>query len=462
MITTKEKAERIEHIEMQITEIALRGTALVPDQGDMTKLVALGRELFDITKGRNELLFDKKGRPNIVVNFPCDKTARLDWLADNNKYFTVPSSMPAPTDGSKQGLYRIHPAFLLQSLNRQSNTRESVMAMAGFSLGKYPDCKVKGVNYHVSLRGLPPAHSGGGFTVSYSGIASECDAINAGTVMPDAPYVGNISLAIMAYIALRSLREGFQCRGNTNRGQSDKKSEEKGDPCGPFDNGRPVHAKGGSGSLRWFHDGTPEGVWGLVGNCWEILHGYFLKDGELQFVPYNNAIDSTATLLAQGSADFYAMNTDGNFISLENEASLKYDYVDDYSTTPQGENDVGHPFELVTTITHTNMSNQKMYGYVENLNSIGVRESDIPSLPTALKILLLGPLDDGNPQGYTSARWFTGCTRVRIGGGNYYSGSCAGLFAGGGAGWGAGDSHWDGSARVAFARRIWDLGRIGV
>lgn len=465
MMTTEERAKRIAHIENQISACAIRGTDLVPNSGDMTKLVALGRELFDITNGRNELLFDRKGRPNIVVNFPCDKTARLEWLSNSNEFFIAPSSWGSLTDGSsKRGVLSVHPAFLLEPLNRSNNTRGAVSVMAGFSLGKYQDVRMNNKNYHVSLRGFAPARESGGFSVSYSGLASEIDSINAGTVMPEAPVVGNISLAIFAYLALRSLKEGFQPRGNTQYGQSDKKTTEKGDNCGSIENGRVLHTKGGSGPLFWSHDGTPEGVYDLVGNVWEILHGYFLYGGELQFVPYNNAIDSTATLLAQGSSDFYAMNENGNFVAKGSSGTLKYDFKEDFSQTADTGSDVNKPYEVCKTITHTNRENTHMYGYVGNLNDITARESDLTNgIPTALKILTMGALDGRNPVGYHSARWYSETlVRIAVAGGSYNDGSSAGLFASYGSYWSAYSASGHGGARVAFARLNWNLGRIGV
>lgn len=458
-MTTEERYMRLADAEMQVTEICLRGEDMVPAPEDMTKLTYLSREIFDLTGGRNEVVFSKDGRPSIVVNFFCDETARLDWLSDNNKFFQVPSSWTAPTDGSKQGVHSIHPAFLFEPLNRETNQRGSLEVMAGFSVGKYPDVRVSGKNYHMSLRGLPPAYGNSRYTESYNGIASQCDTINSATVMPEAPYIANINLAIWSYLTLRSLKEGFQCRGNTSYGKSNEQSVEFGEPCGSIENGRVIHTKGGSGSLMWYHDGTPEGIWGLVGNCWEILHGYFIVDGELQFVPYNNAADSTAALLTQESADFYAMNENGNFVAKGSDGTLKYDFVEDLSEYTEGG---GKAYELCKNIIHSNMSNTNVYGNHGNFQNLQCRESELPTTPVAAQLLLRVALDEATVKGYCSARWYTGCVRIAVAGGCYGSGGGAGLCAFFGSYWDAGYNAWDGSGRVAFIRRNWDIGRIGV
>ena len=81
MYSTKELRDRVDWLELQITNAALRGTDLVPKDEDLALIECYARELYDLSDGKNEVVFDRLGRPNIVVNIWCDEKAALSYLS---------------------------------------------------------------------------------------------------------------------------------------------------------------------------------------------------------------------------------------------------------------------------------------------------------------------------------------------------------------------------------------------
>lgn len=463
-MTTEERRLKILEIEMEVRDAALRGTGLVVNPEDMTLVNRCDRELQRLTNGRNRVIFNRLGQPNIMVWFPCDEKARVEYLSNSGAYFDVPSdwsdSANGVTTGVERGIYSVHPAFVFNPLNRSNMTRGSAEIAEGFYLGKYSDVKVEGTNYHVSLPMLAPANY-----QSYNSLASSCDTINAGTVMPDAPCFGNNTLAIMSYIALLSLREGFQCHGNTQFGGNNKKAGDYGEPSGVIAGGRIVTCKGGSGSLQWYHDATPEGVWGLTGNVFEILHGFCIKNMELNFIPNNNAVDSTAALLnCQTSSEWKGMDANGNYIDCLSSGTVKYDFVYDYSTRTET-TDFYQTYELCTAITHTPTSAYTGCGSVSGLNEVGVRASDFPEgkPPLTAQLLTMVKLNGGSPSGtWRNARWnLQSGEKIVLVGGGWFNGSSAGVFTSDGS-WSSSSSGSFGGGRVALIKRRQVVGRSGI
>ena len=77
MLSTDRIRKELDRMEYEITKICLAGSGMVPNDKDLPGLEAVAREIFDISGGRNEVRFNKKGQPSIMVNFPCDEKARL-------------------------------------------------------------------------------------------------------------------------------------------------------------------------------------------------------------------------------------------------------------------------------------------------------------------------------------------------------------------------------------------------
>lgn len=428
MYSTKELRDRVDWLEMQITNAALRGTDLVPKDEDLALIECYARELYDLSDGKNEVVFDRLGRPNIVVNIWCDEKAALSYLSGgSNKYFDVPSYAAGIPERS------IHPAFIVDG-----------QAVRGIRVGKYKDVRVNGKNHHVSLFGLPPAYGTGGFTESYDGLAAECDRINAGTY-EEGIHVGNITRAIFSYFSLLSVTEGFACRGADNYTKSWQKPDEAGDPCGYLYNGQFIHVLTGSGPNSWRHDGTPFGIWGFRGPTLEILHGYITEGGVILTTENNDAAEMTAAELNTASSQLYkATLMDGTRVGRDSQAEgetakMCYDY-----TADPGEVSAAKTFVLANSFEHQ-QTNGNPYGYVQTAN-MGAREG--VSIPLLFRLLLIAPLKEGTPAGYTYMRNTADLIRVAIAGARWYNPSVGGFGCFIGHAWSPSYSGNNGSGRV--------------
>ena len=131
---------------------------------------------------------------------------------------------------------------------------------------------------------------------------------------------------VFAAINLWCQRNGFMPRGNTNWGKSYKKSYERGVTTyidGEHDGGRTAT---GSGPMTWYHDGTPAGIADLCGNCWEWVSGMRVVNGEIQIIPYGNAMKSDCSMGAD-STEWKAIMPDGTLVEPGTAGTLHYDYI---------------------------------------------------------------------------------------------------------------------------------------
>ena len=87
-----------------------------------------------------------------------------------------------------------------------------------------------------------------------------------------------------AAVALWTLKNGTQPRGNTNYGKAYEAAWERGTPV---NSASPATTLTGSGPASWRHDGTYQGIADLVGNIWEWNDGFKLVDGRI-YAPADN------------------------------------------------------------------------------------------------------------------------------------------------------------------------------
>lgn len=179
----------------------------------------------------------------------------------------------------------------------------------------------------------------------------------------------------------------------------------------------------GSGPVEWSADETPWGVCDLVGNVWEWVAGLRLSDGEIQILPDNNAILSTADMGA-GSTQWRAIlgdpaSEDDGLGDPGDEGTFKYDgSVADTKTNWAG----AGAFQL-----NTELVNQNVNGYYSLGSFSGMTAADGVVAPEMLKQLGLFPIGSGAVQGTVFA-----CNkgeRLAYRGGNWGSGLGAGPFA---------------------------------
>lgn len=175
---------------------------------------------------KNEVIFDNRGIPDIMVSFTPDELG-----------------LPAELRGRKVEAYLI---------------------------GKYPATLIDGVPH--SLPYQQPA-----VNINHDEAIRLCEAKGPGWHL-----ITNDEWAALAH---QSRKNGTLPRGNTNSGKSHSHPEETGTTY-PDSYGKTLT---GSGPVTWNHDGTAEGVADMCGNIWEHVGGIRFVNGQVQVIPDNGA-----------------------------------------------------------------------------------------------------------------------------------------------------------------------------
>lgn len=175
---------------------------------------------------KNEVIFDSRGIPDIMVNFTPDELG-----------------LPAELKGRKVEAYLI---------------------------AKYPATMIGGVPH--SLPYQKPA-----VNVTHDEAIRLCEAKGPGWHL-----ITNDEWAALAH---QSRKNGTLPRGNTASGKSHSHPEETGTTY-EDSYGKTLT---GSGPVTWNHDHTAEGVADMCGNVWEHVGGIRFVDGKVQVIPNNEA-----------------------------------------------------------------------------------------------------------------------------------------------------------------------------
>ena len=136
-------------------------------------------------------------------------------------------------------------------------------------------------------------------------------------------------------------------RGNTNWDASYEKAWERGVNTyidGSHGGGRTAT---GSGPVTWNHDHSVAGIADLCGNCWEWVSGMRLVNGEIQIIPYGNAMKSDCSM-GVNSTEWKAIKPDGTLVEPGTVGTLK---IDGTSQTSSPRNQYFKSVEAVTGVS---------------------------------------------------------------------------------------------------------------
>lgn len=134
---------------------------------------------------------------------------------------------------------------------------------------------------------------------------------------------------VFAAINLWSQKNGTVPRGNTNYGQSYTHAWEKAIRTASESNSsgvRTTRTATGSGPASWYHNHDTSGIADLCGNVWEWVSGMRLVDGEIQIIPYGNAMKNDCNMGAS-STEWKAIMPDGSLVNPGTTGTLKYDVI---------------------------------------------------------------------------------------------------------------------------------------
>lgn len=177
---------------------------------------------------RNEVIFDNRGIPDIMVVFTPDELG-----------------LPAEIRGK---------------------------TVKEYAISKYPNTLIGGVPYSMPYQ--QPA-----VNINHDEAIRLCEAKGPGWHL-----LTNDEWAALAH---QSRKNGTLPRGNTDCGKSHSHPEETGTTY--KDASGSSKTLTGSGPATWNHDHTAEGVADMCGNIWEHVGGIRFMDGQVQVIPGNGA-----------------------------------------------------------------------------------------------------------------------------------------------------------------------------
>ena len=191
----------------------------------------------------NEVLYDDKGLPSIMVKVPKMTYAQL--------------GMGAST--------AIHPAFIVNGTE-----------VDAIYISKYQNIVQN--NRAYSLPGVDPRTG-----ITFDGAREACENKGDGW---------HLMTRMERGLLIRWMQNnGFMPLGNNNYGKHSSERVYKAIPTSR-DGNNIARTATGTGPLTWYHDQSPSGIADLCGNVWEWDGGVRTVAGELQLLVNNNGADS--------------------------------------------------------------------------------------------------------------------------------------------------------------------------
>lgn len=231
----------------------------------------------------NEILYDDKGLPSIMVKIPKMTYAELGM-------------------GSSSDVF---PAFIVNDAE-----------VDAIWISKYQNIVQNSRAYSLPAR-APRTN------ITFEAAIAACTAKGAGW---------HVMTALEWGLLLRwCAQRGITPIGNNNYGKHGTESVYTGIPATFEADGRTRHIATGTGPLTYYHDLTPSGIADLCGNVWEWTGGIRTVYGELQILANNNAADYTH-LQTAASTEWKAIDAaTGELITPDGsgttEGSVKMDWV---------------------------------------------------------------------------------------------------------------------------------------
>ncbi len=346
----------------------------------------------DCSFGRNTVLFDDQGNPNVMVEIPT--FTELDVLAGARN---IP-----------------HPTFIVNG------------AVKKLYIAKY-QCITTGTGATlraISLKGKNPR-----VNINHTDAMTACKQNGTGWHL--------ITNAEWAAIALQAKAKGFYPRGNNSYGKDHAVTTERG-VATYIDGSNIGRTATGSGPITWSHDGSPFGIYDMNGNVVEWTSGIRLNNGEIQIIPDNNAADNTVDQTAT-SASWRAILPSGTLCHTKWVASTAYAL--NTVIAP------GNGKTYICTTAGTSGSTQPTWPDADTVTDGGAvwtYQTDVTlkytgssgfkdinlgaTVPNIAKLLALAPLDNTDTYGGDYFYGSTSDERVPVRGGLWSNTSSAGLF----------------------------------